>query len=416
MAKGEFIAGIDVGTNSIRTVIAQKQGKDSKPLILGVGTAPSMGISKGIIIDIEEAVESIMKSKEAAERTAGVPVEHAFVSINGNHVYSQFSKGVIAVSRADGEISEEDVSRVVTAAQAISIPNNKEIIGIIPCYYTIDGQEQIKYPVGMNGVRLEVNALVIGGTSPFMRNLAKCIQRCGIDIDELVFAPLAAAKAVLTKRQKELGVVVVDIGKEVTGIAIYEDGGILNSTVLPVGAGHITNDIAIGLRTSIDVAEKVKLEYGIALSGEVSKKDKVNLADIDSNEEGEFSRRYVSEIIEARVEEIFSMVNKELRKMDRSGMLPAGVVITGGGAKMPGVVGLAKNVLKLPAQVGYPIELNGVIDRVDDPSFATVIGLVLWEADENGVFTATSDGGILSLPSVDEVGQKVRKIFKAFLP
>ncbi len=415
MPKEDILIGIDIGTSSVRTVISQEQGEESKPMILGVGVASSFGINNGVIVGIEETINAITKSKELAERTAGIPVEHAFISINGNHVHSQFSKGVVAVSRADGEISEEDASRVIIASQAISMPNNREIIDVIPCNYTIDGQEQIKDPIGMNGVRLEVNALVIEGSAPFIKNLYKCIQHCGIDIDDLVFSPLAAAKAVLSKRQRELGVVVIDIGKGTTGISVFEDGNILHSAIIPIGAGHITNDIAIGLRTSIDVAEKIKLEYGTVLAVEINKKDKIDLSQIDENEEGIFTRKYVAEIIKARVEEIFIMIDKELKKINRSGMLPAGSVITGGGAKMPGIVAIAKETLRLPAQIGFPIELNGIIDRVDDPSFATVMGLIMWESDENGVFSSGS-GGKFKLPSLGRVGQKVRNIFKTFLP
>lgn len=414
MSRGDILIGIDVGAHNVRTVISQKQEEDLKPLILGVGVSSSSGINNGVVVDIEETINAITKSKELAERMAGVPVEHAYVSINGNHICSQFSKGVIAVSRADGEISEEDVNRVVAASQAISMPNNKEVIDVVPCSFIIDEQEQIKYPVGMNGVRLEVNALVIEGSVSFIKNLHKCVQRCGIDLDDLVFSPLAAAKAVLSKRQKELGVVVIDIGKGTTGISVYEDGNILHSVVIPIGAGYITNDIAIGLRTSIDVAEKIKLEYGSALSGEINKKDKIDISEIDENEEGVFTRKYVAEIIEARVEEIFIMVDKELKKIDRSGLLPAGAVLTGGGAKMPGIVAMAKEILRLPVQIGFPDEMNGVVDRIDDPSFATVIGLVMWESDENGVFS--SSGGKFKMPSFTNIGQKIRKILKTFLP
>jgi cell division protein FtsA len=415
MSKGDILIGIDIGTSAVRTVISQKQDDNSRPLVLGIGLANSIGINNGVVIDIEETVSAISESKEQAERMSGVPVEHAYISINGKHISSQFSKGVVAVSRADGEISEEDVNRVITASQAISMPSNKEIIDVIPCNYMIDGQEQIKDPIGMNGVRLEVSSLVIQGSAPFIKNLYKCIQRCGIDIDDLVFSPLAVAKAVLLKRQKELGVVVIDIGKGTTGISVFEDGNILCSVVIPIGAGHITNDIAIGLRTSIDVAEKIKLEYGVAVSADVNKKDKIELSAIDKNEEGSFTRKYVAEIIEARVEEIFEMADNELKKIDKSGMLPAGAVITGGGAKMSGIVTMAKKVLRLPAQIGYPVELNGIVDRVDDPSYATVMGLIMWEADENGNFSSYS-GGKFKLPSFGGIGQKVRKFFKTFLP
>ena len=414
MSRNNILIGIDIGSSLIRTVISQKQGGESKPLILGVGIAPSLGINNGVIVDIEETISAINRSKELAEQTSGVPVEHAFISINGSHLCSQPSKGVVAVSRADGEISEEDITRVINASQAISMPNNKEIIAVIPCNYTIDEQDQIKDPIGMNGVRLEVSSLVIEGMAPFIKNLSKCVQRAGIDIDDLVFSPLAAAKSVLTKRQKELGVVVIDIGKGTTGVSVYEDGNILHSVVIPIGSGHITNDIAIGLRTSIDLAEKIKLEYGTVKSKELAKKDKIDISKIDSNEEGVFTRKYLAEIIEARVEEIFFIVDKELKKIDKSGMLPAGSVLTGGGAKMQGMISMAKEKLRLPSQIGIPTELNGIIDKVDDPSFATVIGLIMWETDENGVFNQDDSG--LKLPHLRDILQKIRSIFKTFLP
>ena len=414
MSRNNILIGIDIGSSLIRTVISQKQGGESKPLILGVGIAPSLGINNGVIVDIEETISAINRSKELAEQTSGVPVEHAFISINGSHLCSQPSKGVVAVSRADGEISEEDITRVINASQAISMPNNKEIIAVIPCNYTIDEQNQIKDPIGMNGVRLEVSSLVIEGMAPFIKNLSKCVQRAGIDIDDLVFSPLAAAKSVLTKRQKELGVVVIDIGKGTTGVSVYEDGNILHSVVIPIGSGHITNDIAIGLRTSIDLAEKIKLEYGTVKSKELAKKDKIDISKIDSNEEGIFTRKYLAEIIEARVEEIFFIVDKELKKIDKSGMLPAGSVLTGGGAKMQGMVSMAKEKLRLPSQIGIPTELNGIIDKVDDPSFATVIGLIMWETDENGVFVQQDSG--LKMPHLRDILQKIRGVFKTFLP
>lgn len=417
MSKENIIIGLDLGTSQIRTIVAQVQGDDSRPLVLGVGTAPSAGITGGVVVDMEETIGAINRSKEEAERIAGVPVEHAFVSINGKNITTQFSKGLVAVSRADCEISEEDANRVINAAQAVSMPNNKEIISVIPCGYTIDEQDVIKSPVGMNGKRLEVNALLIQGATHFIKNLQKCVeQRCGIEIDDLVFAPIAATKAVVSRRQKELGVVVVDMGKETTGMTVYEDGSIIAAKVIPVGSGHITNDIAIGLRTSIDVAEKIKLGYGNAISADVDKKEEIDLSEMDSGEEGIFKRQYVSEIIEARVEEIFQLVDAELKKLDKSGMLPAGVVITGGGAKLPGIVNLSKKMMRLPAQVGYPMEMNGIVDKIDDPEFATSVGLLLTEADDNGLFISSSGSGINIDRLGKHLGRKLGKIFGGILP
>lgn len=378
MAKNEIIAGIDVGSANIRTVIVQIFPEEELPRVIGVGVSESAGIRKGMIVDLEETIKAVNGSVEKAERSSGVSVNSAVVSIGGNHIISQNSKGVIAVGRADGEVTEDDIERVINAAQAISIPPNKEIIHIIPRGYSLDDQKNIKDPLGMNGVRLEVDAMIIEGSAPVIKNLQKCIEQAGIEIGDFVLAPLAAAKATLSKRQKELGVVLVDIGGGTTAIAVYEENDLLHTAILPIGGNHITNDLAIGLRTSIDVAEKVKIEFGNALPRDINKKEDINLAEIDPNEEGIVSRHHVAEIIEARLEEILNMVNKELKMIARDKLLPGGAVLVGGTAKIPGAVDLAKNILGLPAQTGFPARLGGLVDKVDEPSFATAVGLVMW--------------------------------------
>lgn len=413
MTKDRIAVGLDVGTANIRVVVAERGTKEEGPRIIGFGKAPSSGIRKGVVVDIEELVESLSAALDNAEQMTGVPIEKGVVSLAGTHITAEKSQGVIAVSRADGEISEDDVSRVINAAQAISLPQNKEIIHVIPKDFKVDSQDGIKDPVGMHGVRLEANTYIIEGSTPFIRNLSKCVYRAGMDIESFVLASLAASEAVLSKRQKELGTAIVDIGGDITSIAVYEDRDILHTAILPIGAGHITNDIAIGLRTSIDIAEKVKLEYGIALPGEVNKKEEIDLSELGENEEGKVSRHHVAEIIEARLEEIFSMVNDELKKIERGGLLPGGVVITGGGAKMPGIVDLAKKSLRLPVQVGFPNELNGMPEKINDPEFATAIGLILWEIEEKGY-----GGGSISLgvATAKETVGKLRDWFKKFLP
>lgn len=378
MAKNVIIAGIDVGSANVRTVIVQIFPGEELPRVIGVGVSESMGIRKGMIVDLEEAVKAVNDSVDKAERGAGVSVKSAAVSIGGNHIASQSSKGVIAVGRADGEVTEDDIERVISAAQAISIPPNREIIHIIPRSYSLDDQKNIKDPLGMNGVRLEVDAMIIEGSAPVVKNLQKSIEQAGIEIGEFVLAPLAAAKVVLSRRQKELGVVLVDIGGGTTAIAVYEENDLLHTAILPVGGSHITNDLAIGLRTSIDVAEKVKIEFGNALPRDINKKEDINLAEIDPNEEGMVSRHHVAEIIEARLEEIFNMVNKELKMIARDKLLPGGAVLAGGTAKLPGAVDLAKNILGLPAQTGFPTRLSGLVDKIDEPSFATAVGLIIW--------------------------------------
>jgi len=402
MSKEDIVVGIDIGSSFVRTVIVQSFSSEEPARIIGVGVAESFGLRKGVIVDIEEAIKSINESVEKAEKNSGVTMSSAIVSLGGNHIVSQSSKGVIAVGRADGEVIADDIERVINAAQAISVPANKEIVHIIPKNYFLDDQKNIKDPLGMTGVRLEVDATIIEGSTPVIKNLAKCVEQAGIRIDGLVLAPLAAAKACLSKRQKELGVVLVDIGGGTTSVAVYEENELLHVTVLPIGGNNITNDVAIELRTSVEVAERVKIEYGNAMPNEISKKEDINLAEIDAQEEGIVSRHHCAEIIEARLAEIFEMVNEELKKIGRERLLPAGVVLTGGTAKLPGAVDLAKDILGLPSQAGFPKPLGGLVDKVDEPSFATVMGLVLWGLDGmaefrgEGGFVKKTFGGISS--------------------
>jgi len=265
----------------------------------------------------------------------------------------------------------------------------------------------------MNGVRLEVDALIIEGATPFIKNLTKCISEVGLEVEGLVLTPLAASRAALTKRQKELGVLALDLGGGTVGLTVFEEGDIIHSCILPIGSSHITSDIAIGLRSTIDLAEKVKLEYGSALVSEISKKDTIDLSKLGIEEKGIIPRVQVAEIIEARLSETFELVDKELKKINRQGLLPAGVVLLGGGAKIPSLVDLAKEELRLPAQVGFPLELEGIVDEVDDPAFATAVGLLFWGIDER-----VKSNGRISLPPIP-IASTVNKIkgwLRGFLP
>ena len=412
MAKEEIITGIDVGSSKVRVVVGEAKEGSELPHVIGVGEAPSEGMRRGTIVDVETAVSNISDALEKAERTSGVPIEQALVSLGGNHISSQKSKGVIAVSRADNEISEEDVNRVIEAASAMSVPPNHEIFHILPQNFKVDDQEGIKDPAGMSGVRLEVEATVIEGSSSAMKNLAKCMMRAGVDVADVVISPLASAESIITKKQKELGVVLIDIGGGSTSTIVFEEGNILQASILPIGAGHITNDLAIGMKTSVEVAEKVKLNYGIAVPSEVDKKEEIDLAKIEKGEEEVVSRKLVAQIIEARLSEILSLVNKELKKIDRAGKLPAGAVLVGGGSKLPGVVDIVKKELGLPAQVGFPTELPGLAEKLEDPSYAVAEGLLLWGFNRLGKEGRFS-GGVASIN--DTVG-KLKKWFKHFLP
>jgi cell division protein FtsA len=379
----EIIVGIDIGSSYVRTIIAQQLKNEQLPRVIGVGVSLSVGIRRGIIIDIEDVAKSVSESMENAERMAGVQIKKAVFNIGGCDIVFENSKGVIAIGRADGEVIEDDTNRVIAEAQVIHLPMNNEIVHVIARKYRLDDQDNIKDPLGMKGVRLEVDALVIESASTHVKNINKCAYQSNVEIEDLVLEPLAAAQAVLSKKQKELGVVLVNIGGGTTSLAVYEEGDLKHISILPIGAGHVTNDVAIGLRTSIEVAEKIKLEYGSALSREVNKKEGIDLAQIDSKEEGIVSRHHVAEIIEARLEEIFLLVQEDLKKIGKAELLPSGAVLVGGGAKITHIAELAKETLGLPVQIGFPAGLGGVLDKVDDPAFATVAGLVLWQQDEN---------------------------------
>ncbi len=415
MAREEMITGIDIGSHFVRVVVGQHHPEEDKFHILGAAEHESEGINKGVITSIEDAVSSISGALEKAERMTGLPIEKAFVGISGAHVISQDNHGVVAVSRADGEIRDEDVERVLEAAQSIAMPPNYEILHVIPRSFSVDNQAHIKDPVGMTGIRLEVDAQMIMGLSAQIKNMTKSVYRTSVDIEDLVLGILACGESVLTKRQKELGVALLNIGASTASLMVFEEGDVVHTKVLPVGAGHITNDIAIGLRTSIDVAEKVKLEHGTTDPDAIEKDEEVNLNTIDEAESGAVSRKHIAEIIQARVEEMFKMVDDELRRIDRSGTLPAGVILTGGGAKIPGLVSQAKRSFRLPAQIGLPKNIASAIDRAEDPAFSTAVGLVMWGASL-GTTSQSRFGGMKDFSSVNQVTGKMRGWIKNLMP
>ncbi|OIO48021.1 MAG: cell division protein FtsA [Parcubacteria group bacterium CG1_02_40_82] len=415
MPRQKIIIGLDVGSSNIRVAVAEEGKEPAIPFqILGVGQSKALGMRKGAVIDLEETAKNIKEAVAVAERISGIKVESATISLGGDHLGCRSSRGVIAVSRADGEISQEDTERAVRAAAAISLGANREIIQIVPKQFSVDSQQSIKDPVGMRGVRLEVDVLILDGSTPFIKNLLKAIGEAEIETEVLVPSPLAAAKAVLDRRQKELGVLVLDLGSATTGFCVFEEGDIIDSCVLPVGSGHITNDLAIGLRTSIDVAEKIKLEYGSVLPDEINKKETISLEKL-GGEPGNVSRQKVAEIIEARVAEIFDLAQKRLKQIDRAGLLPAGVVLVGGGAKLPGLVDLAKERLRLPAQIGFPVNFEGVIEEVDDPCFATVLGLILCAGEQSEELRGRRSN-VFDFSSLAPVVKKFKNWFKSFLP
>ncbi|MCL6096493.1 MAG: cell division protein FtsA [Patescibacteria group bacterium] len=392
MTEGKIVVAVDIGTSKIVTLIARV---DESVNVLGVSEVPSAGVRKGQIVDIEDSVSCINSSLEAAERMAGYSASHVIASIGGSHIESQNSRGVVAVAQPEGEIRETDLARVIDAAKAVSLPSSREILHVLPRSYIVDGQEGIKDPIGMTGVRLEVDTHIISANSTSVRNLEKAFSEVGVDVDAVVSSGYASSLAVLSDTEKELGVVLVDIGAGTTDICVYVEGSVAFSSVLPIGARHITNDLAIGLRISLESAEKIKLYLSnpakkqIKVSDEEpleeepkfkEKSDEVDLSSLHLPEElSKVSQKtLIDGIIRPRLNEIFTMVGLEVKKSGFIGQTPSGMVVTGGGARTVGVSDAAKRMLAMPVRIGYPTNIKGIIDEIQDTSFSTVVGLAAY--------------------------------------
>ncbi|HLC93482.1 MAG TPA: cell division protein FtsA [Patescibacteria group bacterium] len=418
MPKERIITGIDIGSTKISTTVAAVS--ESKVSVIGVsGVVESKGVKLGNINDIDSAVEAISTSLERAERMAGVSVSSAFVTVNGSHIQTQNSHGVVAVSpHQNSDISPEDVIRVTEAAQAVSIPSTREIIHVIPRDFIVDGQTGIKDPVGMSGIRLEIETNIIHGSTVAMKNIVRCVQQVGVNVEELVYVGLASAESVLTDTEKELGTILVDIGGGTTSTIAFLDGSPVFSSVLPIGAKHVTNDLAIGLRARLEDAEKIKLKLSTERPDYLSADRSKRMEDFDVAEFGleteVVPRRLLYEIIDARLNEIFSLIALEVKKANMTGKLPAGVVITGGGGLTSGVEKVAKNVLKMPVRIGYPKGVTGLIDEIQGPAFAATVGAVLYGANY------MKSGALLPFDkSQGKINLKLSKLLdklKSFLP
>lgn len=425
MAKDKIVCGIDVGSSKIATLLATV-GEDGRLNLIGVSAVNSKGVKKGQIVDIESAVEAITESVESAERMAGYSVSSAYVSMGGPQIESTNSHAVVAVSQPEGEIRDSDVARVNDAARAIALPSSREILHVVPRNFTVDGQEGINDPIGMTGVRLETDTHIITGPTISIRNLVKCVGMVGVDVKELVFPGIASAQAVLTPTEKELGVILVDIGGETSDVVIFVDGAIAYSSVIPLGGRHITSDIAVGLRVSLESAEKIKLWLSQKPRQPVmpderdhrKKEDEVlDLKALGITEEVQkISRKaVVDSIIRPRLQEIFKYIGKEVKKSGFGAQVPSGLVITGGGSLTIGILDQAKYILGYPARVGRVEGLVGLIDEIESPSFATAAGLIVYGARSNGENEMSLPVLGSGLP-IKAVTQKLTDLIKSFLP
>lgn len=373
------VVALDIGTTKICTLVAEVSPPPENTLrIVGVGIVPAKGIRKGVVVNVGEVTAAITESLQRAERTSGYSIASAYVGMAGAHISSTNSRGVVAISRGERGIRPVDVERALEQARAIDIPHNREIVHIIPRGFTVDGDDGVRDPIGMQGYRLEVEAHIVTGATASIRNLIKCVQAAGIQMDALVLEPLASGEAVLTDIEREMGVVLVDIGGGTTDVAIFIEGSIWHTMVLPTGGEQLTNDIAVGLRTPFNTAEELKIKYGHAMPDTISPDDllKVNVFGEDGQQH--ISRQFLSEIIEARAGEILELILKEIKRSGYDGLLPAGMVLCGGTAELAGIRDLARDVLGLPARIGQPQNLRGLVDTLQSPAFATSVGLLQW--------------------------------------
>ena len=375
MAKREeLIVGLDIGTTKIAAVVGEvtEEGVD----VVGIGTAPSRGLRKGVVTNIDATVTSIRHAIEEAEHMAGCEITSVYASISGGHIKGLNSTGIVAVK--DKEVRDADVNRVIEAAKAVAIPADREIIHVLPQEYVIDGQDGIKEPLGMSGVRLEAKVHIVTASLTSAQNVVKCCNRCTLQVPDAVLAPLASAEAVLESDEKELGVVLIDIGGGTTDLILFTDGAIVHTSVIPVGGNQITNDIAVGLRTPLHEAERIKQKYGCAMAAMIKDGDTVEVPSVGGRQARILSRQVLCEIIEPRVDEIFELVKSEIQKTGYEDLLASGAVLTGGSSSLEGMAELAEEVLGVPVRRAAPKGVGGLVDVVKSPAYATGVGLVLY--------------------------------------
>lgn len=376
MSKKGLVVGLDIGTTKV-CVLAGEVDEDGEVHIVGMGTSPSLGLRKGVVVDLDATIKAIEEATERAERMAGARCSSAFAAVSGEHITSANSRGIVAIARSDHAIEAGDVSRVVEAARMNALPpSDRDLIHLLPRDFVVDGQDGVRNPVGMFGARLEVDAHIVTGLATILANVVKCVQEAGLEVEELVLEPLASAEAVLTPAERDLGTVVADIGGGTTSIGVFVGGGLSHTAILPVGGTHITNDVAVGLRTPITEAEKLKIRAGAASPHMAAEGELIEVFNIGDRTPRILPRRHLCEIIEPRLAEIMSLLRAQLRRSGYVGLVPGGVVLTGGTALLPGIAQFAAEHLEMPARTGAPEQVVGVTEAVRGPAYSTAVGLV----------------------------------------
>lgn len=409
--------GIDVGTSKVAIAIGEY--KENLTNVIGMGVSPNSGLRRGVIIDPEEVVSSLSAAVEEARKTCDFEIRSAVLGVGGTGIKTVRSRGVVAITHGDSEINQNDVEAVIESAKSVALPPNYEPVQIIPEDFVVDGGDPVSDPTGMRGMRLEGEILVTGVPSAQINNIIKIINQIDISAEAIILNPLASARAVLNKKQKEQGVMLLDIGAGTTGYCVYEEGELVDTNIIPIGSSHITNDIAIGLKTTLEIAEKIKCQHLNVDETKIRESETIDLSKISGGEEGKISKVQLAEIADARLKEIFGFVRKELKHIKKDMMLPAGVVLTGGGSNLEGIVHQARLLLDLPAQKGNSsLEVGGTFDKIDDPSYATSIGLMLTGLEMSTQEGPNTPGFEFNLKKVNLGGltDKAKKLFKHFLP
>jgi len=419
----KILCGIDIGSSKIACIVAKISEEEDQPRVLGFSSVPSRGVKKGQIVDIQQVTSVVEQAVEQCERMAGTKIKKAYVSVGGPHIQSLNSQGVVAVSHPEVEISNSDVARVIEAAKAISLSSTREIIEVVPREYIVDGQSGIKNPLGMSGVRLEVNTHIVTASVTNLRNIERCASDLGIEIQGYVFSGLSSSIATLSETEKELGVALVDIGGGKIDLAVYVDGALTHSVSLPFGARHITNDIAVGLRIALDSAEKIKIHLsGLkGVSDKDKKSDDIDLARLQLADDLKSIsyKTVVDGIIKPRLEEIFESIYKELDDHDLIARIPSGLVVAGGGAMTVGALEISKRLVGLPARIATPQYVTGLIDEVTYPQYSSVVGLLIYGKDEDfeeQQLNLKDFDKIFRNLSVQGSVKRVRDLFKSFIP
>jgi len=415
--RDNILAAIDVGSSKVCTLVAELT-PESDLRILGVGITPAQGVKKGMVDNIQEATAAIANSVERAERSSGTRVLSAHVSIGGNHAQSMNNRGIATIAGKQRPITEDDIERAMEGARALNLPTNREILHTVPRYFVVDGQEQVTDPVGMFGGRLDVDTHIVTGSATAIQNLTQCVEGAGVQVEALVFSPLAAAEAVLEEEEKRQGVILADIGGGTTEIAVFVEGAVFHTCVLPVGGYHLTHDLVAGLRAPYSQVEELKIEYGCALPSQVDAEETVEVEAFGGQRMKEVSRRRIAEILQARVEEILEMIYIDVKRAGFDDVVAAGLVLSGGTAALTGINDLSELVLRMPVRTGIPRGIHGLADALNSPAYATSVGLLHWAAQETSGNGHKDGGAGLKLPELELKGvlAAAQKWFKTLIP